>query len=465
MSIASINPATGELLERFTETDDDALERALDAAQAAFRAWRATSFDQRAALVRRLADWLDAHQDELARLATVEMGKTLAEARAEVRKCAWCCRWFAEHAARLLADEPAPSYATESYVAFRPLGVVLAIMPWNFPYWQLFRFAAPAFMAGNVALLKHASNVPACARAIERAFRESGFPDGAFHNLYLRGPRAEALIDDPRVAAVTLTGSEAVGARVAARAGAALKKQVLELGGSDPFVVLADADLAAAAEVAVRARFQNNGQSCIAAKRFIVERAAYEPFVAAFTERAAALRMGDPLRDDTRLGPLAREDLRAALDDQVRRSLVLGAELRAGGTVPAGPGWYYPATVLAAVTPAMPVFREETFGPVAAIVRADDEAHALALANDTHYGLGANLWTRDLDRARRLAARIEAGSVFINGMVASDPRLPFGGVKKSGYGRELSAFGIREFVNIQTVWLGPAREPVVPAAE
>jgi succinate-semialdehyde dehydrogenase/glutarate-semialdehyde dehydrogenase len=457
MSIESINPADGTLLTTFEETPPDEVSRILDGARAAFAAWSRRPVAERAAMVVRAADWLEAHVEELARLITVEMGKTIVESRAEVRKCAWNCRWFAEHGPAFLAPEPAPSSARESFVEFPPLGVVLAIMPWNFPLWQVFRFAAPALLAGDVAVLKHASNVPQCALAIERAFRESGFPEGVFRTLLVGGARAEELIDDPRIAAVTLTGSEAVGARVARRAGAALKKAVLELGGSDPYLVLGDADAMAAASLAVRARFQNAGQSCIAAKRFIVEKRAAVEFIEAFVRGARALRVGDPLREETQMGPLARADLRGALADQVARSLGAGAKLVCGGRAVDGPGFFYEPTVLAEVRPGMPAFDEETFGPVAAVTLADDEEHALALANATPYGLGANLWTRDLERAKRLAPRIEAGSVFINGMVASDPRLPFGGVKRSGYGRELSHYGIREFVNIQTVWIGPAQ--------
>lgn len=455
--ITSINPTSGQALADYPEASEEQLEQALARAHAAFAGWRRTTLAERAALMQRAAAWLDSHLEECARLMTLEMGKAIVEARAEVRKCAWCCRYYAENAADFLAGQPRASSASESQVGFHPLGPVLAIMPWNFPFWQLFRFAAPALMAGNVALLKHASNVPGCALAIERAFHGSGFPDGVFQNLLLPGPRAEAVIDDPRVAAVTLTGSEAVGVRVGRRAGGALKKAVLELGGSDPFVVLADADVELAAGFAVRARFQNAGQSCIAAKRFIVERRVHERFVAAFLAGARARRVGDPLRDDTEMGPMARADLRDGLHDQVRRALAGGAELLCGGALPEGPGCFYPATLLDRVGPDSPVFVEETFGPVAAITAVDDLEQALALANRSPYGLGASLWTGDLERARALAPLIEAGNYFVNGMVASDPRLPFGGVKRSGYGRELSELGIREFTNVQTMWVGPAR--------
>ncbi len=457
-TIETTNPATGERLATHTGHDRVATGAALDRARQTFARWRTTTFAQRAEPMRRLAAHLRAHKPAIARLATLEMGKPIAEAEAEVEKCAWNCDFYAEHAAAFLADEPAPSNATQSYVAFRPLGVVLAIMPWNFPYWQVFRFAAPALMAGNVAVLKHAANVSGCALEIERAFSAAGFPAGAFTTLLVRGGDMEAIVADPRVAAVTLTGSETAGSQVAATAGRHLKKTVLELGGSDAFVVLADADVTAAAQVATRSRFQNAGQSCIAAKRFIVEDAVHDAFVAALVGNVQQLRVGDPSDAQTQVGPLAREDLRGALDRQVRESVAMGATVAIGGTALDRPGFYYAPTVLTGVEPAMPVFREETFGPVAAVVRARDAGDAIALANDCEFGLGGSLWTRDLAEGRRLAGEIESGNVFINGMTASDPRLPFGGVKKSGYGRELAAFGIREFVNIQTVWVGPSTD-------
>ena len=463
--LQSINPSTGEAIADYDEADEAAVERALDRARHAFVQFRTTRFAERAVLMNRAADHLESRLDEHARLISDEMGKAITEARAEVKKCAWNCRYFAEHAARFLAHEPVASGAAESYVDYPPLGVVLAIMPWNFPYWQLFRFAAPALMAGNTAVLKHASNVPGCARAIERVFAESGFPEGAFTSLLIPGARAEALIDDPRIAAVTLTGSEAVGVRVARRAGGALKKAVLELGGSDPYIVLADADLDAAAATAVRARFQNAGQSCIAAKRFLVDKSVMAPFVERFVLGAKKLVVGDPKSDNTEMGPLARADLRDGLTAQVDKSVAMGAKVQTGGAPLPGRGFFFAPTVLTEVTRDMPVFAEETFGPVAAVMAVADAEEAIALANQSDYGLGANLWTRDLDKARALAPRIESGSVFVNGMVASDPRLPFGGVKKSGYGRELSWFGIREFTNIQTVWIGPAGDDKNPRSE
>ena len=393
-----------------------------------------------------------------AELITQEMGKPIKQAEAEIEKCAWNCEFYAEHAESILASEAIESDATESYVEFPPLGPVLAVMPWNFPFWQLFRFAAPALMAGNVALLKHASNVPGCALAIEDAFRAAGLPDSVFRTLLVGGERVAALVDDPRVVAVTLTGSDATGSKVGAASGRALKPAVLELGGSDPFIVLADADVETAAATAVAARNQNAGQSCIAAKRFIVDESVAEEFIDRFAAGVAALTVGDPMDPTTDVGPMARKDLRDGLDAQVRASVAAGAEVRAGGDRPDGEaGFYYSPTVLTRVGREMRVWREETFGPVAAVITCTDEGEALDLANETPFGLGASLWTADTDRGRRLARDIEAGSVFINGMVASDPRLPFGGVKRSGYGRELSAYGIKEFVNIQTVWVGPKR--------
>jgi len=388
------------------------------------------------------------------------MGKPVAEAAAEVDKCAWNCEFYAAQAERFLADEPVQTDALSSYVAYQPLGVVLAIMPWNFPYWQVLRFAAPALMAGNGALLKHSPNVPRCALATEELFARAGCPDGLFRTLLVGDASVSdatgRLLDDPRVAAVTLTGSQRAVAAVGATAGLALKKCVLELGGSDPFVVLADADLGLAAQAAAQARFLNGGQSCIAAKRFVVEEPVADEFERHFVDAVAALPVGDPLDPATRVGPLARADLLDALERQIEGSVAAGAKVLCGGARLERPGWFYAPTVLAGVTPDMPVFTEETFGPVAAVVRAPDTEAAVALANDTPYGLGASIWTRDLERAQRLGRRIESGSLFVNAVVASDPRLPFGGIKRSGYGRELAAVGIREFTNIRTFWVQPA---------
>ncbi len=385
------------------------------------------------------------------------MGKPIAQSIAEIEKCAWCCEFYAESAERFLSDESVATNATRSFVAFRPLGVILAVMPWNFPFWQVFRAAAPALMAGNVMVLKHASNVSRCALQIEEMFEESGAPQGLFTTLLLHSDRVAELLADTRIAAATLTGSEGAGVSIASTAGRHLKKTVLELGGSDPFIVLADADLPAAVDAAIRSRFQNAGQSCIAAKRFIVEDGVYDDFVQQFAEAARAQKIGDPMDRATQLGPLAREDLRDALDRQVRASVERGARIVTGGKSVGRPGFFYEPTVLADVADDMPAFTEETFGPAAAVTRAKDAQTAVALANDTTFGLGGTIWSRDTERAIKLAAQIESGSVFINGVMASDPRLPFGGVKRSGYGRELSHHGIHEFVNIQTVWVGPAK--------
>ena len=456
MALQSINPATEAVLAEFAPFSDAQVDAALQQAHEAYLHWRTRSFAERGACLRRAAERLRADKARWARLITLEMGKPIVEAEAEIEKSAWACDYFAEHAERMLADLAVPTEAARSYVAFRPLGVVLAIMPWNFPFWQVFRAGVPALMAGNGVVLKHASNVPQCALAIEELLQQAELPRGLFRTVLVPGGETARLIADPRVRAVTLTGSSDVGAEVASLAGRQIKKQVLELGGSDPFIVLADADLDAAATTAARARNQNSGQSCIAAKRFIVEEAVADAFLERFSAAVRALRMGDPLERTTQVGPLARGDLRAALAQQVEASVRAGARPVVGGSAINGRGYFYPPTVLDAVTPEMAAFREETFGPVAAVVRARDAAEALRLANATEYGLGASLWTRDLDRAAELARWIEAGVVFVNGLVASDPRLPFGGVKRSGYGRELGEFGIREFVNVQAVLINTA---------
>ncbi|MGN6699343.1 MAG: NAD-dependent succinate-semialdehyde dehydrogenase [Thermomicrobiales bacterium] len=463
MALQSINPATEESLAKYQLLEPGQAGALLQEAYDTAARWRATTYPERSTLLRRAGEVLRANAGRYAGLITAEMGKPIVEAEAEIEKCAGNCDYFAEHAAQFLADEPIASPARESYVAFEPLGVVLAIMPWNFPFWQVFRFAAPALMAGNTALLKHASNVTGCALAIEEVFRTAGFPPGVFRTLLLERAAVAELIADPRVAAVTLTGSDETGSQVAAAAGRALKKTVLELGGSDPFIVLADADLAGAAQVGARARFQNTGQSCIAAKRFIVVDAIADDFLQRFKAAAEALPVGDPTARTTRLGPLARADLRDNLERQLADSVQQGAQVVTGGERRAGKGYFYPPTIVTSVTSAMPVYREETFGPLAAVIRVRDVAEAIAVANDTPYGLGANLWTRDVTQAKTLARQIAAGSVFINGMVASNSRLPFGGIKRSGYGRELSAFGIREFTNIQTVWVEAGQAPQPPA--
>jgi succinate-semialdehyde dehydrogenase/glutarate-semialdehyde dehydrogenase len=458
--IETANPATGEPLASHTPHSDAEIEAALAQAHAAHRAWRDVPFPRRATVLRRAAALLRDGRAGHAELITREMGKPIAESEAEIDKCAWGCEFYAEHAEAFLADRMIESTAERSFVAYQPVGVVLAVMPWNFPFWQVLRFAAPALMAGNGAVLKHSPNVSGCALAVEALLRDAGAPEGLFRTLLVEEPDVPAvtarLIEDPRIGAVTLTGSERAGASVGAAAGRAIKKSVLELGGSDPFVVLADADVAATAAMAARSRFLNGGQSCIAAKRFIVLDGVADEFRARFAEAVGALRIGDPLDRGTDVGPLARADLLDALERQVEESVAAGATVVCGGARLDRPGWFFAPTVLTDVTPEMPVFRQETFGPVAAVVRARDEDHAVELANDTAYGLGATVWTRDVERGARLGRRIESGALFVNGVVASDPRLPFGGTKRSGYGRELSAEGIREFANVRTFWLGPA---------
>jgi len=456
--LKSIDPATGRELATFPEADEPAIETALAKAWDVRHDWRDSGVGMRASLMRSVAGVLRADRSRYAALLTSEMGKPIVEAEAEVEKCAWTAAWFAENAERLLADEQLESTGTESYVRFQPLGVILAVMPWNFPFWQAFRAGLPALSAGNVMLLKHSSNVPQAALAIEEAFREAGVPEGVFQTLLIGSAAVERIIADNRIAGVTLTGSEGAGSLVAETAGKALKKTVLELGGSDPFIVLADADINTAATVACRARNQNNGQSCIAAKRFIVEESVAGEFEQRFTSAVAALKVGNPMDRANHVGPLARRDLVDELERQVNESVRMGARAVVGGKRIAGDGYYFEPTVLTNVRPGMPAYSEETFGPVAAVIRVRDAEDALRVANDTDFGLGSNLWTSDVERGKKLAERVEAGLVFINGMVASDPRLPFGGVKRSGYGRELSEYGIKEFTNIQTVWVGPAKD-------
>ena len=454
MALRSVNPMSGELVREYPEAGDREVRTALLEASCAFAGWREVPMATRAEKMRAAADRLDAKKDELARLMAVEMGKPLAPARAEIEKCAGVCRFYADSAASFLNDEPVATDASRSFVSYQPLGPVLAVMPWNFPFWQVFRFAAPALMAGNVGLLKHASNVTGCALAIQDVFREAGFPEPAFRALLVGSERVGPVIDAPEVKAVTLTGSTPAGQSVAARAGHALKKTVLELGGSDPYVVLEDADLELAADACVASRLINSGQSCIAAKRFIVVEPVRRRFEELFVEKMRAKRVGDPLEPGVELGPLARHDLRDAVHRQVEATVREGARLLLGGTVPSGPAAFYPPTVLADVKKGMTAFDEEVFGPVAAIVPAKDEEDAIRLANDNPFGLGAAVFTRDLARGERIAARaLEAGCCFVNAFVRSDPRLPFGGIKESGYGRELSSFGIREFVNVKTVYV------------
>jgi acyl-CoA reductase-like NAD-dependent aldehyde dehydrogenase len=462
-TIYSINPTTEEVLAEFALFSPQQIDQALTDARQAFLAWRERSFDERARLMRRAAHNLRQNKQRYARLITLEMGKPITQAEAEIDKCAWNCDFYAENAERMLADEHVETNARESFIAYEPLGVILAIMPWNFPFWQVIRHAAPVLMTGNTIVLKHASNVPQCALALEEVFRDAGFPPGVFRTLLVSSSQVPDIIGDGRIAAVTLTGSDATGTQVASVAGRYLKKTVMELGGSDPFIVLEDADLDAAAQTGAIARCQNTGQSCIAAKRFIVVDRVFDEFRERFVQAVATLRVGNPLERETQIGPLARGDLRDQLDQQVHASVQQGAEVLLGGAKLPGRGYFYQPTVLANVSHDMPVWREETFGPVAVLIRAKDEQEALALANETQFGLGASIWTRDAERGKRLARRIEAGNVFVNGMVASDPRLPFGGVKRSGYGRELGVFGVREFVNIKTIWVGPARGPQMPA--
>lgn len=462
--LRSIDPATGRELAAFPELDEAGVEAALARAWDTRHAWRDGGLEVRAELMRSVAGVLRADKARFAALLTAEMGKPIVEAEGEIEKCAWTATWIADNVARLLADEPVESTATRSYVRFQPLGVVLAVMPWNFPFWQAFRAALPALSAGNVMLLKHSSNVPQSALAIEEVFREAGVPEGVFQTLLVGSGAVDRIIGDHRVAAVTLTGSDTAGALVAASAGKALKKAVLELGGSDPFIVLADADLNAAATVACRARNQNNGQSCIAAKRFIVEEPVADEFEHRFTAAVAALKVGNPMDRGNQVGPLARGDLVDDLERQVSESLRLGARALTGGKRIKGDGYFFEPTVLANVRPGMPAYHEETFGPVAAVIRVKDAEDALRVANDSEFGLGSSIWTADVERAQKLAERVETGQVFVNGMVASDARLPFGGVKRSGYGRELSAYGIKEFTNIQTIWVGPVKTDGAKAA-
>ena len=452
--LTSTNPATGERIAAYETHGTSDVETRISASAATFAFWRETSFRERRELMLGAARILRQRVSNFAELMTREMGKPIVEAKAEVEKCAWVCEYYAENAERFLAPETGESDGSQAFVRFDPLGPILAVMPWNFPFWQVFRFAAPALMAGNVSLLKHASNVPGCALAIEESFSDAGFPNGAFSTLLVGSSVVAGLVADPRVAAVTLTGSEPAGRAVAAEAGRHLKKTVLELGGSDPFIVLGDVDPVAVATQAATARCINSGQSCIAAKRFIVEASVAAAFEAALVAAMECLPVGDPMQRGTRIGPLARADLRDELHDQVGRSVAAGARLLTGGRPVEGPGYFYPPTVLSRVEPGNPVFVEETFGPVAAVTRARDAEHAVELANRSDFGLGASVWTADGERGKTLAGRLEAGAVFVNGIVKSDPRLPFGGVKRSGYGRELGVFGIREFVNVKTVWIG-----------
>jgi succinate-semialdehyde dehydrogenase / glutarate-semialdehyde dehydrogenase len=452
MNFQSINPTTGRLVQEYPATPKREVQEALRQADAAARAWRRSHVSERAARLRSVADLLRNHAGEYAALMAHEMGKPLTQGRSEIEKCAWVCDYFAGHGADFLAPERIRMDGAKAFVSFQPLGLILAVMPWNFPFWQYFRCAAPALMAGNAVLLKHASNVSGSALAIESVLRDAGLPTGLCRTLLIEARSVQALIADPLVQAVTLTGSVPAGRAIASAAGAHLKKTVLELGGSDPYVVLRDCDLDTTVAACVKARLINSGQSCIAAKRFIVVDAVRQAFTEKFVAGMEAQQMGDPLADNTSVGPLARLDLRKELHDQVRRSVRQGARILTGGTIPEGPGWFYPPTVLAGVRPGMPAFDEETFGPVAAIVHVRDDAEAIRMANHSRFGLGAAVFTADRARGEQIAVEeLEAGNCFVNELVQSDPRLPFGGIKESGYGRELSSFGMREFVNVKSV--------------
>lgn len=453
MGIAAINPATGETIQTFEPLSDRDIALAIERAQTTFLTYRNTSFDQRSTWLVQAAEILDARKADFGKTMTLEMGKTLKSAIAEVEKCAWVCRFYAENAEKFLADVAIATDASESFIAYQPLGIILAVMPWNFPFWQVFRFAAPALMAGNVGLLKHASNVPMSALAIADIFHEAGFPEGAFQTLLIGANKVAQVVQDDRVKAATLTGSEPAGASLAVAAGQQIKKVVLELGGSDPFIVMPSADQATAVSTAVTTRMLNNGQSCIAAKRFILHADIADEFEARLVEHYQALKVGDPLLPDTDIGPLATPQILQDLDHQVHMALEQGTKLLIGGQPIAGPGNFYPPTILTRVTVDQPIAQEEFFGPVAMVFRVPDLDAAIQLANSTPFGLGASAWTNDAAERERLIREVEAGAVFINGLVKSDPRLPFGGIKRSGFGRELGIQGIHEFVNIKTVWV------------
>ncbi|HLG94923.1 MAG TPA: NAD-dependent succinate-semialdehyde dehydrogenase [Bryobacteraceae bacterium] len=451
--IASINPYNGVTVKQFEPISDRELDRRLELAHRAFLTHRKTSFAERAAMLMKAAAILEAEQSRFGEIMTIEMGKTISAAEAEAKKCAWVCRYYAETGERALADEDVPTSASRSFIRYEPLGPVLAVMPWNFPFWQVFRFAAPALMAGNTGLLKHASNVPQCALAIEEIFLRAGFAEGVFQTLLIGVGEVADVIADDRVAAVTLTGSEPAGRSVASQAGQHIKKTVLELGGSDPFIIMPSANLEQAVATAVKARVINNGQSCIAAKRFIIADAIYDSCEREFVQQMRALKTGDPMDPSTELGPLANQKIFADLEDQVARAVSAGARLLTGGRRAGGTSLTYEPTVLADVPRWSPVYSEEFFGPVAMLFRVQDAREAIEVANDSPFGLGASAWTQDRDEQRLFIDGLQSGQVFFNAMVASDPRVPFGGVKKSGYGRELGAFGIREFVNIKTIWI------------
>jgi succinate-semialdehyde dehydrogenase/glutarate-semialdehyde dehydrogenase len=453
MAIASINPATGEKLKEFPPFEDAEIEKRLTCAEKAFRNYRRTTFTKRSELLHAVAELLLEEKNKLAEIITLEMGKLFRDSVAEIEKCARGCRFYAENGERFLEDEIAQTDAAESYVEYQPLGPVLAIMPWNFPFWQVFRFAGPALLAGNVGLLKHASNVPQCALAIEQIFCRAGFHDGVFQTLLIEPDQVEKVIVDPRVKAVTLTGSERAGSAVASTAAREIKKSVLELGGSDAFIVMPSADFESALSTAVKARIINTGQSCIAAKRFMIADQIYDEFLDQFVARMRAFKLGDPMDETTEIGPLASGQILKGVHDQVQKTIAAGAKLLTGGNRVHGPGFFYEPTVLVDVPKGSPAYREEVFGPVASVFRVRDAHNAIELANDTTFGLGSSAWTNDPEEQELFASDLDTGMVFINAMVASDPRLPFGGVKRSGFGRELGAAGIREFTNAKTIWI------------
>ncbi|GAB3811002.1 NAD-dependent succinate-semialdehyde dehydrogenase [Pontibacter rugosus] len=453
MAIETLNPATGELIKKFEAHTAEEVKHKIDLAEEAFQSWRNSSFEERAKHMEKQADILENEAEKYGRIISLEMGKPLKSAIAEVKKCATVCRYYAENAASFMADEEIASGASRSLISYEPLGVVLAIMPWNFPFWQVYRFLAPALMAGNVGLLKHASNVPQCALAIEEIVRHAGFPDNVFQSLLIGSKEVDAVIGHPHVKAVTLTGSELAGSKVAEKAGQEIKKTVLELGGSDAFIVLDDADLEQAAEMAVKSRMVNTGQSCIAAKRFIVVESIADDFLQRFKQKMQALKTGNPLEEDIDYGPMARKDLAEELEKQVQDSVKHGAEIVLDGGREGNSNAYFKPMILKNVKPGMPAYEEEMFGPVAAVMIVKDEEEAIRVANDSRYGLGGAVWTKDRARGLRVAKRVETGAMFVNAMVASSPEMPFGGIKKSGYGRELSYLGIREFVNQKSIWI------------
>jgi succinate-semialdehyde dehydrogenase/glutarate-semialdehyde dehydrogenase len=453
MAIETINPASEKIMKTFKPFSKKEINKIIKNVNNDYAEWKKTSFNKRKTLMLKAATILRNKKNKYAKILTLEMGKPITQAIAEVEKCAWVLEYYARNAKSILSKEIIKTDASESYVQFDPIGIVLAVMPWNFPFWQVFRFAAPALMAGNAAILKHASNVPMSALAIEEIFQKAGFPKNIFRTLLITGNQVENVIENPLVKATTLTGSEYAGSMVASKSGKMLKKSVMELGGSDPFIILKDADLELATTTAVTARMLNNGQSCIAAKRFIVVEKVYDKFIKLFKEKMEAIVVGNPMKKETQLGPIARKDLLLELHEQVLLSEKKGAKILLGGKILKRKGYYYPATILTDVKKGMPAYDQELFGPVASVIKVKNEEEAIFVANDTQFGLGASLWTNNLKQAKKLTAQIDSGSVFINGMVKSDPRLPFGGIKLSGYGRELSHYGIKEFVNIKTVWI------------